>query len=360
MFNRSSQTNLFHPTPIATSISVLSSIASKENIHLFSHPEPFFLNITNLHHKPLPSAPKRRQSQPQEIVTFPSYKQMSSAAPRRPFTLSNENSIEDGPIQAGNVASFYRTMIRHPTSHLQPTHAASHEPTESPPNPFMLLRTPPSWDFLITQLASNRAIVSRKKAKLSPDNDKHLADQVRRTQKTHHSLQAIRTMIGQRMSTTSHEGSNRPQQLLPVSSNPFVRAPPRYRLPDEKASKTQDSHGGWLEEDSIVDVQMESHRAPLKTSSTEKDVTSFDLTKAASTLISPVTSSTKPLRRISTLPVPELPHQLARRNRDVVTKPSSASASRRKSDTHLKQSTLLEFTKQNSERPRSRSPSTLR
>ncbi|KZT68117.1 hypothetical protein DAEQUDRAFT_812282 [Daedalea quercina L-15889] len=325
---------LFYPTTPSKALLFLASPVAGEQCSLFSHPKPYILEVRGLDYGrssgfPQPTGTITSASDAPSIgsrqdvfLLSPRYRQQTEATGASLNRLMPRNSCSclgcanHGPCERqpdtmvdvaseevllearrGSVRRFYESGPHGPAAIRPTSRARACKPEDKP---FMLYRSPPSWNSLpsLDLLKANADDTERKKVKLDAplaDGRTLSTDGVRERAEVNAAVTALHTSLKERQvllaATNASQGvSNRAETIRRISSNPFARS--------AKASGKAKMHSE-CQGPAVVSTTPLSKKA---------SGSRLDLTPASSEALTP---KVKPLKPISQLRVPSPPPQIA-------------------------------------------------
>ncbi|KAL4251711.1 hypothetical protein ABKN59_004523 [Abortiporus biennis] len=388
-FRASNKVELFSPTPLLRALSNLNKClhaTDDAKPSLFSHPEPFFLHVPRLHHKAGMPATRNTgvKSEPAFVTkSRPQFGDNFTVVPSRPkanakTTLSRSVEIdtlgiaaEESSLESARraVAAFYAPLPT--TAHLR-RHSSDMLSARDPqlyasdkkerlPDPWMLYRAPPPWATLFdsvhaAQETRQSARSTLKRARSSVDLAVH-GSEARNTKKARDSIQAVMGLVGKRMNQADDSQKQPPgqqafcQTKVAGSSNPFARnngmssMDPDLTRSHKPPRNVPMVHKTCLDPLLLASDPIQPVPTTKKSNKTKKSSRSSDErppSSPPSCVEGPVSNSTfpipppttKPLKPISTLPIPALPPSLLPKP------PKKSLSSRRRSTEDGKQTTL--------------------
>ncbi|PSR76063.1 hypothetical protein PHLCEN_2v8725 [Hermanssonia centrifuga] len=367
-FQLSSNKKLYYPASLLDALAELSFLSTKTDTEpsttstVFPNPDPFFLRITSLHHKHPTKALRAATNisrcstmkvsesldeRSAEQRTSPSSAESSAYTP-----YFNEIATQEAHRRASRSATlaFYAPPVRRASSASNATRSTrpNVQPLKMQSNPgvpsianrsqaspemgFMLFRPPPPWHAL-EQIQTKRAAdigtsdPPSSKRKRSQNEDKFVStDQIRRNNKAKHAMDVMWGMVERRMcSDVSSNTAAKQDKTLGVSTNPFARKMATSVFAEEnmQSSGSEKGKGRALEVSSGCDRK----RPRWDKMDSGNGESPSDTVEKSTFPIPPPT--TKPLRPISTLPIPALPRTILTQSKPRVIKKSPDKTSTR-------------------------------
>ncbi|CAL1704766.1 unnamed protein product [Somion occarium] len=265
-FRPSGGQDLFHPTPLTDSLIALTSHSSQRapglSSSLFSHPDPYFLRLSTLHHRPpARSTPYRglRMSLGSLSTFSPlplsgidtisdidddEYHYDPAGVVGDRHSLTEDSKMQDvvaaeesrGHNARRALAAFYAPLP--PTSkaclityNSKSAHAAasSSEASRSriaPPHPLMLFRSPPPYSLIQNSSSEDPGTIAVSRSMKRPRTEDALhvlhGDKARQSNKAKEGIQAVWDLVNKKPTaeTSGHHGHSR---VAEVRNNPFAR-----------------------------------------------------------------------------------------------------------------------------------------
>ncbi|KAJ3484005.1 hypothetical protein NLI96_g5930 [Meripilus lineatus] len=320
-FKPSRSYKIFHPTPLIDVLRTLSERSQEgyQKCSFFSSPTPYFLHIDRLEHFPVPSPrfqalfDRSHLDNHSHFKTSPSASVLVERYNRDVLsdvyyvpTLRQHTSGAGGGVGGRAMSEYYSECHK---MKRQTRNTGREDGT----NPLMLFRRPPSWNTLEEEV--NRIHIERtnrsnqRKKSLSVASHTLHGGTAGKQERAMNSLSAIRGMIERRKPFEGMNPQCRKPVIPEVRPNPFSRKTTKCaRLLPPDAGHLPPLAGDTSEANRLATYSKRKRDSrSTEAPTTVGDVKEFERPKPEKSTLTLSPTAAKPLKPISSIPVPVLP-----------------------------------------------------